>query len=251
MSRIVKRAATFFGASLVGITNIDPAWLYQTKVNLYSTAIQERQGTPFEEMELSPIITNAIVMAVEMDADGIANAPNYLQFAAAGLGYSKMSVYIAMMAQFIRNLGYQAIPCANDTGLSIPLAIDAGLGALGRNGLLITRKFGPRVRLCKVLTDLPLACDEPDAEFIAELTETCKGCRKCADVCAVKAISNSDEPDYTTHSVSNNPGVKKWYVDVEKCYGEWVNITTDCGKCIQACPFSQISTKGSPTTFWK
>ena len=71
MSKIVKRAALFFGASLVGIAKIDPAWLYQTKVNLYSTAIQEKQGTPFEQMDLSPNITSAIVMAVEMDVDGI------------------------------------------------------------------------------------------------------------------------------------------------------------------------------------
>ena len=46
-------------------------------------------------------------------------------------------------------------------GITIPMAVDAGLGELGRNGLLLTEKYGPRVRLCKVFTDLPLEPDEP------------------------------------------------------------------------------------------
>ena len=40
-----------------------------------------------------------------------------------------------------------------------PLAIMAGLGELSRIGILITPEFGPRVRLCKVFTDLPLQAD--------------------------------------------------------------------------------------------
>lgn len=43
----------------------------------------------------------------------------------------------------------------NDISLSIPLAIEAGLGELGRNGLLITKDFGPCVRLCKIFTTCP------------------------------------------------------------------------------------------------
>jgi hypothetical protein len=43
--------------------------------------------------------------------------------------------------------------------LYIPLAITIRLGELDRNELLITTKFGPRVRLAKVFSDLPLATD--------------------------------------------------------------------------------------------
>ena len=67
----------------------------------------------------------------------------------------------SILAEFIRILGYKAIPMGNDTSLSIPLAIDAGLGELGRHGLLITPEYGPCVRLCKVFTDLPLEPDKP------------------------------------------------------------------------------------------
>jgi hypothetical protein len=43
--------------------------------------------------------------------------------------------------------------------LYIPLVITIRLGQLDRNGLLIATKLGPRVRLAKVFTNLPLATD--------------------------------------------------------------------------------------------
>lgn len=251
LSKYVKRAAKFFGASKVGITSVDEKWLYKTKVTLYSTSIQQKQeGTSFPELELPEDINNAVVMIVEMDPDGINCAPTFLEFASAGWGYSQMSVLISCVAQFIRNLGYKAIPCANDTGLSVPLAIDAGLGALGRIGVLITREYGPRIRICKVLTNMPLVEDGPDEEFIRQVTEKCKGCRKCAEACEFDAITKDKEPSYATRSSSNNPGVKKWYVDVEKCYEGWVKYSSDCAKCIKACPYSKINQELSAEEFW-
>lgn len=252
LSNRVKRAAKFLGASLVGITSFDDNWLYSNKVPLYSTAIDQKlDDLTFPELKLPNGIKSAIVMVIEMDADGINCAPSFLEFAAAGLGYSKMSFLIACLAQFIRNLGYTAIPCANDTALSIPLAIDSGLGALGRIGLLITKEFGPRIRLCKVFTDMPLIEDKPDLEFIKKVDHTCSNCSKCADACDFNAISRNEERDYVVKSSSNNPAIKKWYVDVERCYEGWIEYSSDCAKCIKACPFSKISKDITPEDFWK
>nr|WPM93796.1 reductive dehalogenase [uncultured prokaryote] len=250
LSLYVKRAAKFFGASLVGITELDKRWLYKTQVQLYSTSIEQKQEQEFPEINLDGDITNAIVMIVEMDPSGINCAPTFLEFASAGLGYSKMSVLIASMAQFIRNLGYKALPCANDTALSVPLAIDAGLGALGRIGVLITKKFGPRIRICKVLTNMPLRQDAPDIDFIEKVNQKCRNCRKCAEACEYGAIDNEKEPSYAIKSTSNNAGVKKWYVDVEKCYQGWVEYSSDCALCVKACPYSNISSNVTPEDFW-
>ena len=46
----------------------------------------------------------------------------------------------------------------------------AGLGEYGRLGLLITPEFGPRVRIGKIFTDLPLSHDEPRS-FVVEPPE--------------------------------------------------------------------------------
>ena len=250
-SKYVKKAAKFLGASTIGITQIDEKWIYKNKVTLYSTAVEEKQeDMEFPELKLPKEIKYAVVMAIEMDPDGINCAPTFLEFASAGLGYSKISFTIACVAQFIRNLGYKAIPCANGKGLSVPLAIDAGLGALGRIGVLITKEYGPRIRLCKVLTDMPLAEDQPDLDFIKEINKRCEICQKCADACDFDAISREKKPNYELRSKSNNPGTQKWYVDVEACYEGWVKYSSDCAKCIKACPYSKINKNLSPDEFW-
>ena len=117
---------------------------------------------------------------------GISGAPTYAASASTGSAYSRMALHQpGWLAQFIRGLGFQAIPCGNDTACSIPIAIDAGLGEIARNGLLITPKFGPRVRLAKVLTDLPLLPDRP-IEF--GVRDFCLICEKCARKCPSKSI---------------------------------------------------------------
>jgi len=232
MSICIKRAATLFGASLVGICELNRDWLYA-------------------DVDVPEKFENVIVMAVEMDADGIATSPAVPAAVATGVGYSKMAFILAGVGEFIRNLGYEAIQCGNDTALSIPLAIDAGLGELGRNGLLITPQHGPRVRLCKIFTDLPLKFDKP-IEF--GVKEFCKKCKLCAQHCEVGAISMDDEPNFEVKCRSNNPGVLKWYVNVERCYLYWCENGTDCSTCIKVCPYNIASTERtnlSPKEFWE
>jgi reductive dehalogenase len=174
-------------------------------------------------------------MAIEMDYAFIQTAPTGGAAAATGLGYSKMAFVAGLLAQFIRGLGYQAMPCGNDTALSIPIAVEAGLGELGRNGLLITEKFGPRVRLCKVFTDLPLA---PDGPHFFGVEEFCRACMKCADYCPSRAIS-FDEQTTEAPTISNNPGVLKWPINPEQCFKLWIANRTDCANCIRVCPYNK------------
>jgi epoxyqueuosine reductase len=72
------------------------------------------------------------------------------------------------------NLGYRAVATMNDTALAIPYALKAGLGEYGRHGLLITKEFGPRVRIGKIFTDLPLAYDRPTSFGVTDFCETCR-----------------------------------------------------------------------------
>jgi epoxyqueuosine reductase len=218
-SRYIKRAAKLFGASLVGVCKLNRDWVYADV------------GVP-DKFE------NAIVIGVEMDADGIATSPAVPASASTGVGYSKMVFILACLGEFIRNLGYEAIQCGNDTALSIPLAIDAGFGELGRNGLLITPQYGPRVRLCKIFTDLPLKPDKP-VEF--GVKEFCRECKLCAEYCEVGAISMDDEPSFRVACPSNNEGALKWYVDTERCYLYWCENGADCSTCIKVCPYNVMS----------
>jgi reductive dehalogenase len=111
----------------------------------------------------------------------------------------------------------------------------AGLGEWSRMGLLVTEKFGPRVRLCKVFTDLPLQYDSYQPFGVVEF---CKSCKKCATHCPSQAIPAGD---MTTEGPSscNQHGILKWYVDPEKCYSFWARNRMDCTTCIRVCPFNQ------------
>ncbi len=227
VSRKIKRAARFFGASLVGICELDRRWLYSFVSNDITG-----EHTP---LEIPEEYRYAIAMAIEMDHTLMQTSPTGGAAAATGLGYSRMAFVAGLLARFIRNLGYQAIPCGNDTALSIPIAIEAGLGELGRNGLLITEKFGPRVRLCKVFTDLPLVPDEP--RFFG-VEDFCRNCMKCAKDCPSQAISFGEKTTEVP-TMSNNPGVLKWPINAEQCFKYWVANRLDCANCIRVCPFNK------------
>jgi reductive dehalogenase len=174
-------------------------------------------------------------MAISMDYETIRMSPTPEEGAAVGLGYSLMVFVANLLATFIRGLGYRAIPSGNDTALSIPLAMSAGLGETGRMGLLITEKFGPRVRLCKVFTDLPLSTDTYQP-FGAK--EFCEVCKKCATDCPSQAISHG-EMKTDGYNISNHSGPLKWYVNCEKCFQFWAKNHSDCANCIRVCPFNK------------
>lgn len=221
LSKEIIKTAIDYGAFTVGITKLDPLWVY--KKNLENENINIPKNCKY-----------AIVMTVKMEGSMIKKSPSFTACFATGLAYSKMAFIISCMAEFIRNLGYEAIPMGNDTALSIPLAIDAGLGQLGRNGLLITPEYGPCVRICKIFTDLPLQADKP-IDF--GVTEFCKNCDKCVDACDAEAIQKTREPSFEIQCPSNNKGILRWAVDHEKCYNFWIENGGECSNCIAACPF--------------
>lgn len=240
-SLAVKHAALFYGASLAGIAELNPLWLYSDHFaptrNDRGRAIPVlAEGDRFGQTDDCWYIPNSmnrvIALAFEEDYDGIANSPGRLASAAVGNGYSRMAFTATTLAEFIRALGYRAIPGGNGIGLSIPMAIDAGLGQLGRLGLLITPKYGPRVRLAKVITDMPLVADFP---INFGVTEFCKACMLCADHCPSDSIT-SEARTWKGNSPSNNPGTLKWYVESEKCY-DFNGFS--CSNCKRVCPFTK------------
>ena len=135
---------------------------------------------------------------------------------------------------FIRGLGYQAVPCGNDSGLSVPLALAAGLGDWSRMGLLVTPEYGPRVRLCKVFTDMPL---EPDEYRPSGVVEFC-GLQEVRRALPFQAIPHGEMTDEGPN-ISSHSGVRKWYVDCEQCFGQWARNRMDCTVCIRVCPFNK------------
>ena len=93
-------------------------------------------------------------------------------------------------------------PSVNDTALSVPFAVEAGLGKLSRLNKMVSPEFGAGVRLCKVFTDLPMACDKP---IDCGIVEFCKRCKKCAEACPSRALSFDEEPSFKVRGPLEQP----------------------------------------------
>ena len=230
-TRRIKKVAGIVGAGMVGICPIEERWVYSHN---YS---RKDQANP--ALDLPASMRHAIVLILPMDYELSKTIPSALGGTTTGLGYTNSLSAANALAQFITNLGYEAIASLNDTALNIPMAISAGLGEYGRNGLLITPKYGPNVRIAKVFTDLPLLSDKP-IEF--GVKQFCETCRKCSDACPVKAIAKG-EPQANPPNFSSLQHITKWTVNAEKCFKFWVGMNSDCSICIRVCPYNKDYSK--------
>lgn len=226
-SNEVKRLARLFGADLVGITEVDPRWHYSARVN--TRDLTEAPN------ELPDGITHVIVMGHAMDRSLVDTYPSALAGASTGLEYSHEAAIVIQLATYIRNLGYEAVASMNDTALVVPYAIKAGLGEYGRNQMVLTPEYGPRVRFSKVFTSMPLQADKPVPLGIRQY---CESCTRCAQACPPKALPFGGPTDQPANR-STITGVKKWTADCEKCFGYWAKLKTDCAICMRVCPFNR------------
>jgi len=188
-----------------------------------------------DEMLLPPILTEQLSFGISVgyhlsDAilEGIENQPTLLYFH----HYQRVNILLdtigLMVTSAIQDLGYQAMPIPTSQIIDWKsqrghlshkhVARAAGLGWIGRNNLLVNEKFGSRIRLVTILTDLPLAVDTPSLK-------DCGSCRACLLVCPTGAIAERQE-DF----------------DHLRCYEQLKTFSKTlhfshhiCGVCVKAC----------------
>ena len=135
----IKGLAGELGADMVGISEVKKEYFFKGR---------------------EPKHRYAISLAIEMGYDKIQASPGPASATEVIRAYCELGETTIKIASKIRCLGYPAYahhPRASRKLpahiLHIPPAIKAGFGELGRNGLLITPKYGPRVRLGTVTTN--------------------------------------------------------------------------------------------------
>jgi reductive dehalogenase len=165
-----------------------------------------------------------------MDHEMMQSAPLGTSVMESSEQYLGSGVLALKLAAYIRDMGYDATAHIDGNyELICPLvAVDAGLGVIGRMGLLMTPDLGPRVRISVVSTSMPLiqSPSKPDRTTL----HFCDLCKKCADNCPVAAIPKG--PQTKTEDIS------RWQISSEKCYHFWTVSGTDCGRCLTVCPYS-------------
>ena len=237
-AKIVKRTAKTFGACRVGITGLDRRHVYKTDCDGKEIAFEPVEE-PYETEDKRVIPEKckyAVVMLVQMPPEAFACAPFPIGSMVPSLSYKRIELLIGAVAEFIRGLGYIAIPSSNDTATNGPFALEAGLGEQCRMDKIINPDFGPMIRICKVFTDLPMQLDKRQSSGIADF---CKVCRRCVEACPVNTINDAEEPSFEVPGAWVNPGHKTWHGDNVKCWAYANSMGSTCGICLNVCPWNK------------
>lgn len=224
----IKGYTRQLGACMVGIAKINPLWVYSHRGEIFHENWEDWGAQINVDHDF------AIVFAEEMSFDMVGTAPHTPTTLESMNNYARGAYISSQLASFIANLGYSAT--ANhlrhyDT-LLVPLAVDAGLGEMGRLGYLLTRKYGARIRLSAVTTNLPLVPDKPVDIGVEDF---CRICKKCANCCPSNSIPTDDD-----QTVVN--GTLRWKLNAETCFDYWGKVGTDCNVCMRVCPWSHADT---------
>ncbi|WP_099192342.1 4Fe-4S double cluster binding domain-containing protein [Tepidibacter mesophilus] len=174
---------------------------------------------------------NAIVFTMEMNKDILENAPDYSTGVMVHKTYNKLGKISMKIAEFLRKNGCDAHVGHPLMGQTLYPALGelAGLGFHGNHGMLITPKFGPRVRIAAVYTNIEnLPINLSDKHKWIE--EFCGKCKICVKKCPGEAIYQN--------SIKNEYGIIK-SVDSHKCF-KIFSEKHGCTVCMKVCPFNQV-----------
>jgi ferredoxin len=227
----VKEFATILGAEMVGTGPLRQEWVHSHVGRSFGNREGfQPWGTPVDLRHH----TDAVSMEFRMDHDLIQSAPDFPVLLATVRGYSVGAWVSVQLARYIRLLGYSARAhhLFNYRVLSVPVAVDCGLGELSRAGFLLTREMGLGLRLGTVTTDLPLEHDPPVDIGVQSF---CERCKICAENCPSGAIPTGEKIEYN--------GIMKWQMDAESCYKYWNSVGSDCSLCLTTCPWTKPPTR--------
>ena len=219
MTARIKAKATELGADMVGVCRLQPRMI-----------------------DLGSEVPHEFVIAccVAEDYEKVTQGPDAVEEEAMRT-YAKCTEIATALAAYVREIGYPAI--AHHNGASevqaIPIFYQVGFGELGRHGSLINERYGASFRPGFVTTDLLLVEDQP-REFGVQ--DFCLHCNVCRRNCPGDAIPQ----DYVmTH------GIKRWLVDLEKCYPYSRLRDEYCHLCVDVCPYNVKSYPGTYRAFMK
>lgn len=260
--QIIKKALEF-GASLAGIADIET--LKKSPSHIISGQIAEYGGVGTKHVagkKLGEVIwpktaKSAVVIAVEHPFD----APDMDWWLKGLSGGTKgnarlMSVFSKLAGWLEKEKKIEAIKLAyhieQGAVFMKDTAVLGGLGCIGKNNMLVTPQYGPRIRLRVMLIDKAL----PSTGILD--FEPCKDCREyCRNACPQNAF---DTPIYSAQEYGQKelPGRTGVYSRIQ-CNVEMEKNSADgketeikgtgkigkeirfCRRCEQACPVGKNS----------
>ena len=156
---------------------------------------------------------------------------------------TKLDLLSLLAVDLIEKQGFLALPIAASQSLNTnkeaycgifshkTAARLSGLGFIGKNGLLITKEFGSKIRLCTVLTNMPLKAEK---EII---TEDCGNCEICKNACPANAIFGTNFDVNKGRNSVLDPELCSKYMKTAYMH---IGRGSVCGLCIKNCPKNNL-----------
>lgn len=244
LARNLKKEAKKAGFVVVGISNPDMLRDLPYRKIDYVGVLK----TPEEEL---PKVRSVILMGIyAWDAafNIVANSSNLhlnekhkpkVPLESYQLYYQIVGSKAWKVAHYLEKKGFDSIP-----SVAIPLktaAVKCGLGCQGKNTLLVTPTYGPRVRLVSVLTTAELDIDEPYRE------DLCKDCETCVLACPAKAIEPYKvKVNWCMVYSSENPRSRDVPDETRQLEKKLIQRPTfnsfiECTTCLEACPIGKAA----------
>jgi epoxyqueuosine reductase QueG/predicted GNAT family acetyltransferase len=196
-------------------------------------------------VDITDGLPRAVSIGVTLDPAvirGIKDGPTARYFAEYDRANMLLGRLGKQIARVLIDAGYRARPFPatteqiDRTTLSVKLqhktvATRAGLGWIGKSGLLVTQEYGSAVRLASVLTDAELETGTPTD------SSHCGDCHRCVEHCPAQAITGRDwEPGLSREHIYSAAACLKM---AREFAGRTGIKATICGICINACPWTQ------------
>lgn len=226
-NEIISNKLSAMGISDYGFAKIEPLHTKYTDTLPYSISIAIK-------------LSDAIL-------DEIDSEPTFAYFHHYRTVNAFIDIALLQIGMLIDKEGFRYIPIA--ASQSIPavspyaglvshkaLARLAGLGDIGKSALFISNKFGTRVRLGTILTNMPFdVCD------IADHKDVCGGCNLCVTACPAKAIKGGVwRPGMDRSDIFDAVACSEY---MKTAFGH-IGRGAVCGICVKTCKkYSNMSTQ--------
>jgi len=203
----IRDMASGLGCGEVGFTSVPRDFVFSNKSILYP---------------------NAIVLTMEMNKDRVSRAPSMSTGREVCRTYDQLGVVVNKIATQLRRRGFAVQAGAALGGdVNYPrLAQKAGLGWIGKHGLLISPGRGPSQRIAAIYTSIE-NLPNTDSNSYEWIGDFCNNCHVCVQACPGEAI-------FDTKPIMNDGNPK--HIDYIRCAGPFAE-SVGCSVCIKSCIF--------------
>lgn len=214
-------------------------WIKSHKISLWGTADLRDFSTPADERGRGfPFALSWAIPMAPLIMAGIQRGPNRAYADEYARVNDRINELGAALSEEIKGHGFRALAlAASDRTDTMTIRGDfphktsatrAGLGWVGRHCQLITREFGPWVRLGTVFTDMELPGSAPAEKSY------CGRCTLCVEACPAGALRGAAwYPGLPREEMLDVHACDKW----KKEHYYQFHKGHNCGICSAVCPF--------------